>query len=380
MATLNDIETKIQSIIAILKSQIVKTITGILPLTFNTNTAGVASDWEIEGNDEAGKNLLQITTGTTTDHGVTFTSNAETGVVVANGTATGYDVQYQIFVTLPAGRYLENGCARGGGDNSYDVYMWDSEVGARTKKWDGTTSTPTDYGRDTSQEVLLTETKQIRYSIRIRNGYNAQNVVFKPMLRLPDTSATFEPYQIGVGQRTRNLFDKTNCGLVQVDAHGTTRFGSKLYGVENGEYTLACDNQSDRALYLHTITNGEYTTVNITSLLPYTFTVQDIDVLIIRTTTTQETDWDTLGVYNIMLVKGSTAPASFIPYGYELPITVNSTPQTFYIGNAPLTAGQSISKTSTGVDIELIEGENTVSTTLYNKPEMTIKYKLYGGN
>lgn len=46
-----------------------------------------------------------------------------------------------------------------------------------------------------------------------------------------------------------------------------------------------------------------------------------------------------------------------------------------YIGDSPLTKGETVSKTSTGVDIELFEGENTVSTTLYNKPEMEIKYK-----
>lgn len=78
---------------------------------------------------------------------------------------------------------------------------------------------------------------------------------------------------------------------------------------------------------------------------------------------------------NIMLVKGSTAPSSYVPFGYEIPLTVNGTPQTFYIGDSPLTAGQSISKTSTGIDIATAEGENTISTTLYNKPEMTIKYK-----
>lgn len=47
---------------------------------------------------------------------------------------------------------------------------------------------------------------------------------------------------------------------------------------------------------------------------------------------------------------------------------------TFYIGDIPLTEGETVSKTSTGVDIELFNGENTVSTSLYNKPEMTINY------
>ena len=83
---------------------------------------------------------------------------------------------------------------------------------------------------------------------------------------------------------------------------------------------------------------------------------------------------------DITLVKGSTVPTSYIPYGYQIPLTVSQDGQTdktydIYIGDTPLTEGETVSKTSTGVDIELFEGENTVSTTLYNKPEMKIKYK-----
>lgn len=66
--------------------------------------------------------------------------------------------------------------------------------------------------------------------------------------------------------------------------------------------------------------------------------------------------------------------------GYYVPLTISQAGQTdksvdIYIGDSPLTEGETVSKTSTGVDIELFEGENTVSTTLYNKPKMEIKYK-----
>jgi hypothetical protein len=81
-----------------------------------------------------------------------------------------------------------------------------------------------------------------------------------------------------------------------------------------------------------------------------------------------------------MLVEGNTAPANYIPYGYQIPLTVSQQGQTdknvdIYIGDSPLTEGETVSKQSTGVDLELFEGENTVSTTLYNKPTMTITYK-----
>lgn len=92
----------------------------------------------------------------------------------------------------------------------------------------------------------------------------------------------------------------------------------------------------------------------------------------------------------IMLVKGSTAPDHYIPYqqgvgehrvdGYYVTLTISQQGQPdktvdIYIGDSPLTEGETVSKASTGVDIELFNGENTVSTTLYNKPEMEIKYK-----
>jgi hypothetical protein len=65
------------------------------------------------------------------------------------------------------------------------------------------------------------------------------------------------------------------------------------------------------------------------------------------------------------------APACCIP----LDEVYNSHEYDIYIGDSPLTEGETVSKTSTGQDIELFEGENVVSTTLYNKPEVEIKYR-----
>jgi hypothetical protein len=84
-------------------------------------------------------------------------------------------------------------------------------------------------------------------------------------------------------------------------------------------------------------------------------------------------------VFKPMLRPADTTP-EFIPYGYQVPITISQDGESdksyeIFIGDAPLGEGETVSKTSTGIDIELFEGENTVSTTLTNKPEMTIKYK-----
>jgi hypothetical protein len=71
---------------------------------------------------------------------------------------------------------------------------------------------------------------------------------------------------------------------------------------------------------------------------------------------------------------------TFIPFGYQIPIAVSQDGESdksyeIFIGDAPLGEGETVSKTSTGIDIELFEGSNSLSTTLTNKPEMTIKYK-----
>lgn len=95
----------------------------------------------------------------------------------------------------------------------------------------------------------------------------------------------------------------------------------------------------------------------------------------------------------VTLIVGSTAPSHYIPYqqgvgeqrvdGYYVPLTISQQGQPdktvdIYIGAEPLTEGETVSKASTGVDIELFEGENVISTTLYNKPTMKINYN--GGN
>jgi hypothetical protein len=75
--------------------------------------------------------------------------------------------------------------------------------------------------------------------------------------------------------------------------------------------------------------------------------------------------------YNDAYFSRGVSPACCIP----LDEVYNSHEYDIYIGDTPLTEGETVSKTSTGQDIELFEGENVVSTTLYNKPKMEIKYK-----
>lgn len=223
------------------------------------STAATFEPYQI-GVGQKTKNLLEITTGTYTDHGVKFTFDKETGVVVADGKATGAQARYAFYITPTEtlNLYL-SGCPEGGSSSTYNVYPWDSTAGARPKKWDGTTSqTESDYGTD-GLEVRAEAGHKLSVTIRIEEGYTANNVVFKPMYRLSDTSTDFEPF------------------------------------------------------------------------------------------------------------------------GYKIPLTVNSTTQNIYIGSTPLTAGQSVSKTSTGIDIAAQIGTNTITTDLFNKPEMYVKALDYIG-
>ena len=241
-----------------------------LPLTFSTNTAGAASDWEIRGNDNVGKNLLQITTETVTRNSVQFAADRTSGMITAtrielNANASNYTSRISFTADT---KVLMSGCPANGSNESYIMYAWDYTTNVRCKKWDNTTPSDNDFGEG-GVEIFFPANHDTAVICRIVSGYDAQNVVFKPMLRLADTSADFEPYQVGVGQRTEN--------------------------------------------------------------------------------------------------------------GYIIPLSVNGDTVNLPIGNAPLTAGQSISKTSTGVDITAVQGANTITTELYNKPEMSIEGVDYVG-
>jgi hypothetical protein len=88
--------------------------------------------------------------------------------------------------------------------------------------------------------------------------------------------------------------------------------------------------------------------------------------------------------YQQSVILLNTSDAAFVRFSLKPVMQSNAAlfglnDYTFYIGGTPLTEGETVSKTSTGQDIELFEGENTVSTTLYNKPETSITYTDYIG-
>ena len=252
MASLNDIETKIQSIIDILG---VKTITGTLPLTFTTHTAGAADTWTIYGNDDQGtENLFDI-------------SSAVDGYINSSGVLTPPS-------QIPA-------------EKSSDYI----EI-------DGSTT----------------------YTFSAVGGF-------------PSITGY-------AGWRAIAYYDSNKRFLARTAGEGTSDLSAT---------------SGSAAKYVRI----SYRSFGVANL-------------------------------QIMLTKGSTAPDHYIPYqkgvgeqrqdGYYVPLTVSQQGQQdktvdIFIGDSPLTEGETVSKQSTGVDLELFEGENTISTTLYNKPEMKINYK-----
>lgn len=194
---------------------------------------------------------------------------------------------------------------------------------------------------------------------------------------------------------TENFVDISTSTLVPVNVQGTIRYGVIVPDIPAGEWTISMNMPLSNPYFLAKRVGSVYTYIGSTSgsFVSQTITLGEQCDLIIRTASPNKTTWETyLGVtpVNMMLVKGSTAPDHYIPYqkgvgeqrvdGYYVPLTISQQGQPdktydIYIGDSPLTEGETVSKTSTGQDIELFGGENTVSTTLYNKPEMMINYK-----
>lgn len=157
---------------------------------------------EVQGCGERTKNLLDNLGTTTTMNGVTFTVDNASGTVTANGKATS-DAFFRI--TIPSnvtGNFYFSGCPEGGGPTKYNMYPWDATLNRRTTDWNGYPTTPetnNDYGEGMSK-IKVVDGHTTLIACRIQPGYNAQNIVFRPMLRIPSESNEFEPcgYKIPV--------------------------------------------------------------------------------------------------------------------------------------------------------------------------------------
>lgn len=134
-----------------------------------------------------GKNLLPLTGGVSVVNGVTFSADADSGVVTANGTATAAARLSAGTFTLSAGTYIISGCPSGGGETKYGLFLRNNTAG-------GYVGGSFDYGNAVRQ-FTLSEEASVTALVNVSNGYAADNLVFYPMIRLAsDSDPTFMPY------------------------------------------------------------------------------------------------------------------------------------------------------------------------------------------
>ena len=193
------------------------------------------------------------------------------------------------------------------------------------------------YGSDSGQIDADTKTDLANAKITVTNSSTAPS--------------TYTPYSDSdrVGQRTGNLFDKDAVENSYIDVEGVTHSSNVS---RTSDYIPVQENTS----YIICL-SGQTSSTNLTAIV---FFDSNQDVVSYTTYTPssglQTVEFNTpVGTSyvrfsfnylreNIMLTLGSTAPASYIPYGYEIPMAVGdgNTNETvnLYIGSTPLDSGE----------------------------------------
>lgn len=171
------IRTVSGSVITVSDALAMPAVSLVVDINAVQNLNGYDNPWPAGG----GKNLLEWSNTSTTINGVTFTVNDD-GSVLANGKASADASFYATvngYTDLKAGTYIINGCPSGGSNTTYLI--------------NETVKSVTDTG--SGGNLTLSEDTRIRVRILIRNGYTANNLLFKPMIRLASvTDATYAPY------------------------------------------------------------------------------------------------------------------------------------------------------------------------------------------
>ena len=243
-----------------------KVVTGN-PLTI-TDAAGIKAEkieidfdpkQDLHGYDKpwvggAGKNKLPLTVdgikavnseltwngNAATKNNVTFTiltdNDGNVTGINANGTANQSLVFNLFAVTAFNGSYTLNGCSSGGGGSStFNLRLFLSDNSTYIS----------DYGNSASASI---SNLSLKGGITIYSGYNAQNLIFYPMLRLSsETDPTFAPYSN----------EASISGYTSLSAN---RCGKNIMPVNsfNGEGYVFGTNYASTSLHLN-LTEGKYT-------------------------------------------------------------------------------------------------------------------------
>lgn len=184
-----------------------------------------------------GKNLLKNTASTMTHHGITYTVNAD-GTITANGTATDrsycvIDFDYDYFYNhYKDGTYILSGCPSGG---SMSTYALDLQAYGSGNLYD--------IGEGVTINTSQLTNQQYRFVIDIKVGTTMNNAVFKPMLRLANTSAEYESYNgttypISLGQTVYGGTLEVMSGKLTVD-YVNVDMGSINWTMWNGKFVAS---------------------------------------------------------------------------------------------------------------------------------------------
>lgn len=396
-------------------------LTGKIPLSFNTSDTKL-HDWTIRGNNDVGKNMISVEDTTGQNPEVTITRRDElTGSIEAVAISGRRYSQIYWYPEFEEGQtYIlscyvnevnEHGrlCFRKISGNQIVVNKWFTSTGAKTMEF---TYTSESYPGGVYVSLMVNDSAATEAEINIS----------ELMLRKAGTSADFEPYQIGVGERTKNLLEITaesqtiNGVSFAVDKQAGTVTATResasssdaILAIEipdevKGQnlYFSGCPSEGSANTY-NVYTVDYVTTVRALQWDGTTPTVTDYgtsnnEVRYVEGHRSQirlriKAGYDAQNVVFKPMLRLANTNSEFIPYGYQIPlITMDAKTAEYvyrnniFIGDSPLTEGESISKSSTGLDVKTItigadDYPNKLITSLSNVPEMTIKYKSKGGS
>ena len=207
----------------------------------------------------------------------------------------------------------------------------------------------------------------------------------------------------GVGVRTKNIADINGIDITQYGvrwyaengylravgkyndntAHTQPRF---YYQLDAGSYVVSGSpdyTQTGVGFQIGTCTDAQgsnYIQLGSDIGAGFSFTLENASWIVIRMYTAKTLYNQDIDLTIPLMLRKAGTSSEFIPYGYQIPITVSQTGQTdknydIFVGDSPLTEGETVSqdtsKTHITVEPDL---ETTISTTLENKPEMKIIY------
>lgn len=129
------------------------------------------------------KNVLDVGADRTGQESGTLTYTVSRGVYTFNGTPTS-NTFVNIEFTGVSGEFVLTGCPANGSDNTYMCRIFST---------DGTAAAAYDYGNG-SEPYNYNPNVTYRFTIKIKQGYSATDLVFMPMLRPVGTNTNFIRY------------------------------------------------------------------------------------------------------------------------------------------------------------------------------------------